>query len=342
MSIVERTLDEIVTAARAGDESAFTTLARKYRRELHVHCYRMLGSFDDAEDLVQETFLKAWARRATFQGRSSFRAWLYRIATNACLDFLARNRHRVLASDTQNAPESDESLQPPHVPWLQPYPDRLLDQVVSDGAGPDAAVVARETIELAFLVALQYLPPKQRAALILCDVLDWSAKETAELLEVSVASVNSALQRARAALQKRRVPYRRPRGNWQPGKQERLLLERYVAATERGDAQAIAVLLRDDVRFAMPPEAATYAGRDAVVNSWVSGGFGSASFGEFRCLITQANRMPAVACYVKKPDDAEYRAFAIDVLQIEDGIITEITAFDLSSSFAAFGLPATL
>ena len=335
MSSIEskpRNSEEIVQAALAGDESAFANLAKQYRRELHVHCYRMLGSFDDAEDLVQETFLKAWAKRETFEGRSSFRAWLYRIATNGCLDYLARNRHRVLVAESPSAAESHESME---VSWLQPYPDRLLDQVASGDAGPDAAIVARETIELAYLVALQYLTPKQRAALILCDVLDWSAKETAELLELSVASVNGALQRARATLQEKRPP-RRP----QSSEQDRVIVDRYVAAAN--DAQAIAQLLREDVRFSMPPETGVYVGRDVVVNSWIEGGFGSPPFDDFRCLVTHANRMPAVACYVRRAGDVAHRPFAIDVLQIEDGVITEITAFDVSSTFEAFGLPATL
>ena len=186
----------LVAAARGGNESAFAALFERHRRELHVHCYRMLGSLEDAEDLVQETFLRAWRKRASFQGRSSFRAWLYRIATNVCLDALARDRRR--------APPSS----PVDVPRLQPDPDHLLDGIAPAEAEPDAAIISKETIELAFLVAIHHLPPRQRAALILRDVLGWSARETASLLEGSVVSVNSALQRARATLREHLPPRR--------------------------------------------------------------------------------------------------------------------------------------
>jgi RNA polymerase sigma-70 factor (ECF subfamily) len=347
MSMVETTrggADEsaIVTAARAGDESAFSALVERYRRELQVHCYRMLGSFDDAEDLVQETFLRAWRKRESFAGRASFRAWLYRIATNACLDFLASDQRRVIPSEAPVA-NAGVALPPPHIPWLQPYPDRLLEQMAPREAEPDAVVVSKETIELAFLVAIQLLPPKQRAVLILRDVLDWSAKETAELLDTSVASVNSALQRARTTLQAHLPPSRLEWApNSDPTEEERALLQRYVDASEQGDPGAIAALLHEDVRFSMPPQPDTWVGRDTVVNGWVEGGFGSASFGDFRCVVTRANMMPAVACYHRKPGASEYRAFALDVLRIEDGQIAEITAFDIVPLLDGLGLPPTL
>jgi RNA polymerase sigma-70 factor (ECF subfamily) len=336
--VEERT---VVTAARAGDESAFGALVEPYRRELQVHCYRMLGSFEDSEDMVQETFLRAWRKRASFEGRSSFRAWLYRIATNACLDFLARNQRRAVARESAADPRA--APPPPHIPWLQPYPDRLLEHMAPRDAEPDAVVVAKETIELAFLVAIQLLPPKQRAVLILRDVLDWSAKEAAELLDTSVAAVNGALQRARATLHEH-LPSRQP--EWAPGldptEAERTLLQRYVDATERGDPDAFVELLREDVRFSMPPEPGTWVGRHTVVNSWVEGGFGAAWFGDFQCVITRANRMPAVACYHRKPGASEYRAFALDVLRIEDGQIAEVTAFSIAPVLEALGLPPTL
>jgi RNA polymerase sigma-70 factor (ECF subfamily) len=302
----------------------------------------MLASLEDAEDAVQETFLRAWRKRETFAGRGPFRAWLYRIATNVCFDFIDRIGDRVARH--QPADDAGEALSPFEIPWLQPFPDRLLEPITSPDDQPDAVVVAKETIALGFLIAIQLLPPKQRAALILCDVLDWSAKDVAELLETTVASVNSALQRARATLQ-RQLPSS-PRREWAPGsnatEEERALLQRYVDASERGDADAIAKLLSDDVRFSMPPESGTWAGRDAVVSGWVEGGFGSPSFGDFRCVVTRANRMPAVACYLRRPGDTEYRAFALDVLQIEDGRITAITTFDVRPMLGAFGLPPTL
>jgi RNA polymerase sigma-70 factor (ECF subfamily) len=333
--------DAVVTAARAGDESAFTAVAEGYRRQLHAHCYRMLGSFHDSEDVVQETLLKAWRNRESFAGRSSFRAWLYRIATNACLDFLAHSRRRVVREVNDSA--DSRSTPPPHIAWLQPYPDRLLEQVAPREAEPDAVLIAKETLELAFLVALQFLPPKQRAVLILRDVLDWSAKEAADLLHVSVASVNGALQRARATLNE----HRRPRNiGWAPGidtdEHVRALVQRYVDATERNDPDAIAEMLREDVRCSMPPHPATWAGRDAVLEAWIEGGFGSESLGQFKCVITRANGMPAVACYLREPGGAEYRPMAVDVLEIEDGVITEITTFPLEPMLEAFGLPAAL
>jgi RNA polymerase sigma-70 factor, ECF subfamily len=330
-----------VAAAKAGDEAAFGALAERYRRELLVHCYRMLGSLDDAEDQVQETFLRAWRRRETYAGRATFRAWLYRIATNTCLDALARHPRTV----PEPAPPTGASVPAApraEIPWLQPFPDQLLEGVAPSEEEPDAVVVAKETIELAFLAAIQHLPPRQRAVLILRDVLGWSAKETAALLESSVQSANSALQRARATL-KEQLPERRI--EWgpdaDPSKQERELVQRYVDATERADTDALPALLREDLRFSMPPDPNWWAGRDAAVAGWVEGGFGDPGFGDFRCLVTSANRQPAVANYRRRPGDSAYHAFALDVLRIEDGLVAEIVTFE-STVFRAFGLPQTL
>jgi len=318
--------EAVVAAAQAGDEAAFARLVERHRRELQVHCYRMLGSFEDSEDLVQETFLRAWRRRETYQGRATFRAWLYRIATNACLDALER-RPRTVQSDTGE------------VPWLQPYPDELLAPAADE---PDAAIVAKETIELAFLTAIQHLPPRPRAVLILRDVLDWPARDAAELLETSVAAVNSALQRARATL-KQQLPEQR--AEWGPNvdasEGERALLNRYVEATERADASGLAELIRDDARFTMPPEPGVWIGADAMVAAWTEGGFGTEDFGDVRCLVTRANLQPAVAAYVRSPGDDQYRPLALDVLRIADGKIADITTFP-PKLFAGFGLPPTL
>jgi RNA polymerase sigma-70 factor, ECF subfamily len=316
------TQEEAIAAAQAGDEAAFSALVEPHRRELQVHCYRMPGSFEESEDQVQETFLRAWRRRETFQGRSAFRAWLYRIATNACLDALAA-RPRATPRD------------PADIPWLEPFPDRLLP---ADDE-PDAVVVARETIELAFLAAIQLLAPKQRAALILRDVLGWPAKDTAALLELSVPSVNSALQRARAALREH-LP---ERDDWdaQGSEDERALVQRYVELSERGDAAGLAAMLREDARFSMPPEPGLWVGRDAIFAAWDEGGFGTEEFGDIRCLVTAANRQPAVANYVRKPGDDVHRGFALDVLRIERGEIADIITFP-PSLYAALGLPLTL
>jgi RNA polymerase sigma-70 factor (TIGR02960 family) len=305
------------------DRDAFASLTERHRRELHVHCYRMLGSFDEAEDLVQETFLRAWRGRQGFDGAAS-RPWLYRIATNACLDAIRRGSRRM--PSTHSFAET---------PWLEPYPDRLLDEVAASDAEPAAVVVAKETIELAFLAAIQLLPPRQRAVLILRDVLDWSATETAALLDVSVAAANSALQRARATLRERP-----PAPSDAPSDDERALLERCVEAHERADVAEMAKLLRDDVRVTMPPYPWCFEGRDAIV-ALLERSFGPNSIGEWRLVATRANRQPAAASYLRAHGDAEFRAFKMDVMRFRDGAIAEITTFG-SAMFEAFGLPPTL
>ena len=311
------------------DETAFSELAERYRPEMRVHCYRMLGSFEDSEDAVQETLLRAWRRRETFEGRSTFRAWLYRIATNACLDALGRRERRLQVATS------------PEVPWLQPFPDHLLEEIPAHEDEPDAAVVAKETIELAFMTAIQHLPPRQRAVLIVRDVLDWTAKDTAGLLDVSVASVNSALQRARAAM-KRLLPERRL--EWGPGvdasKEEQVLLERYLNATQDGDAEAFIEMMREDARFSMPPEPGVWVGRRAIVESW-SPAFDAEEFGQVRAVMTRANMQPAVACYLMPPGESEFRPMALDVISIEEGRVAEIVTF-APAVFPSFGLPEKL
>jgi RNA polymerase sigma-70 factor, ECF subfamily len=320
--------DDAAAGAGAAGRPAFGALVERHRGELQVHCYRMLGSLEDSEDMVQETFLRAWRRRGTFEGRSSLRAWLYRIATNACLDALAARPRR--------APGTGE------VPWLQPYPDDLLDRIAPGGDEPDAAVVERETIELAFMVAIQHLPPRPRAVLILRDVLGWAASDVAAALETSVASVNSALQRARATM-RAHLPERRL--EWAPGRdpseEERALLRRYIDAHERGDGEAVAALLREDARFSMPPEPGLYVGVEAIRAVWTEGGFGTEELGDLRCLPARANRQPAVACYLRRPGEAPFRPMALDVLRIEDGAVAEIVTF-VPGLFPAFDLPEEL
>lgn len=332
---------EAVTAAVGGDEAAFSTLVSRYTRELHVHCYRMLGSFQDAEDVVQETLLRAWSRRSTFEGRGSFRAWLYGIATHACLDALEARGRRPRPVDATATDSAGALLESAEVLWLQPYPDRLLDGALSSD-GPDESVVARETIELAFLVAIQLLPPRQRAVLILRDVLGWPAKDAAALLETSVASANSALQRARATF-KKHLPARR--AEWTPAadptEAERVLLKRYIDATERGDTGALVEMMHEDARFTMPPERGLWVGAKAIADGWVEGGFGRDDFGHMRGLVTKANRQPAVAIYLRRPHEQDYSPTAIDVLQIEDGRISEIITFPFTNP-ATYDLPPRL
>ena len=327
--------DPVVVAAQAGDEAAFAALVEPHRRELQVHCYRMLGSLEDSEDVVQETFLRAWRNRESFQGRSSFRAWLYRIATNACLDALGRRPREVTLQ-----PEAPPLAE---VPWLQPYPDELLEGVASSDDQPEAEVVAKETIELAFIAAIQLLPPKQRAVLISRDVLGWSAAESAALLDLTVAAVNSALQRARATM-KQHLPERRL--DWgrdsDTSKSQRLLLQRYMEATDQGDVAGMTKLLRQDALCSMPPNPQWWVGGEEIVASWVEGGFGDPAFGELRCVPTRANRQPAVAVYHRRPGESVFRPLMLDVLRVEEDGVAEIVAFPLEPLVEPLGLPHTL
>ena len=301
------------------DEAAFASLVEPHRRELHVHCYRMTGSFEEAEDLVQETFLRAWRARERFEGGPLLRAWLYRIATNTCLDALRRKTRRPVAVSSFA-----------EVPWLQPYPDSLLDQIPSSDEGPDAVVAGKETIELTFLALIQALTPLQRAVLILRDVLGWSARETAEILDTTAAAANSALQRARATV--REHPRRRPE---RPATEdERRLLEGFIDTHERGDTDRAIALLREDVRITMPPHPWLFEGLQAVRELMAS----AEATGEWRLVATRANRMPTAASYLRQAGDTEFRAFKLDVLRVEGGRIAELTTFD-SALFEAFGLP---
>jgi RNA polymerase sigma-70 factor (TIGR02960 family) len=320
--------EELVAAAKGGDESAFAALVEPHRRELHVHCYRMLGSFEAAEDQVQETFMRAWRGREGFEGGPLFRAWLYRIATNACLDELRRSERRVPALHSFR-----------DVPWLQPYPDRLLDDVAPREAEPDAVLVARETIELTFIAVIQTLPPRQRAVLILRDVLEWSARDTAALLEMSVPAANSALQRARQAVQELRPAERLERSAEDLTEDERRLLQGFIDTHERGDAAAAAAMVADDIRITMPPHPFLFEGRAAMA-SLLDRAFGPETPGDWLLLPTRANRQPAAASYLRQPGDSEYRAFKLDVLRVEGRVIAEVTTFD-ASLFDAFGLPPT-
>src|SRR2546430_586456 len=272
----QRSQAGLIDAAGSGDQHAFRLLAEPYYRELHVHCYRMLGSVEDAEDLVQETLLRAWKRLDTFETRGSVRAWLYRVATNACLNELDR-RTRRLPPPVYGPPTDSRGTHTPFSPeilHLQPYPDALLDRRREDAVDPEARSVSRENIELAFLAAIQLLPPRQRAVLLLRDVIGWAASEVAELLDTSVAAVNSALQRARAALA-RHSP--RLEASAPPtGETEASILRRYMLAWERADMDALANLLREDAILTMPPAPSWYLGRDSIIEffstfPWVFG-----------------------------------------------------------------------
>jgi RNA polymerase sigma-70 factor (ECF subfamily) len=330
---------DAIAAALGGDETAFGTLVETYRAELRVHCYRMVGSLDESEDLVQETFLRAWRRRETYEGRSSFRAWLYRIATNAALDALERRPPRLLPPQMVPATEAGAPM-PPRVELacVEPYPDRLLPPPDD----PAAAVVAKETLELAFIVAIQFLPARQRAALILRDVLGYPAKEAADLLDLSVAALKSALQRARGTL-KAHLPERRL--DWSapapPSADERALLRRYVDAIENADPDAFSALLREDVRQSMPPYPLWFQGREVFVEGWRPMMVGPGAWGDWRVLSTAANRQPALAAYLRRPGEEAFSGSWISLFAFRDGLVSEITTYD-PKFLPAFGLPGKL
>jgi RNA polymerase sigma-70 factor (ECF subfamily) len=332
-----------VAAARGGDRDAFAALCERYRHQLHVHCYRMLGSVDDADDLVQDTFLKAWQARTSFEGRSLFRTWLYRIATNASLDALARRPKRVMPPDVRPAEQVLNTDFPPplDLPWLQPYPDRLLEIPAPAHDEPSVLIEARETIELAYLAAIQHLPARQRAVLILRDAMSWSARETAELLGISEAAANSLLQRARATM-RTKLPERR--SEWSRASEitdaERELLRRYIAAGEAADATAFTALLADDVRQTMPPLPMWWDGKELVgaVNRYF---LEDRIDGDLRAVPTAANRQPAAAFYIRERGEPDFKLIAVDVLTMRDGLITEIDTFD-PKRCPGFELPEVL
>jgi RNA polymerase sigma-70 factor, ECF subfamily len=302
-----------------------------------VHAYRMLGSLEDAQDAVQDALLRAWRSRETYDGRSTFRAWLYRITTNACLRILERRPRRLVPYEAGPPAElGARPVSPADLPWLQPYPDLLID----GGPEPDDAVVTRETIELAFLAAIQHLPARQRAVLILRDALDWPADDTARVLEMSPAAVNSALQRARATM-KQRLPAARLEWDTAADAEdaERSLLQTYVDAFERHDDRRLVALLREDVRMAMPPHPTWYAGRESVAAFLAGVAFAPGS-APHRFVPTRANRQPAFGVY--RGDGPDARPFAINVVGIESGLIVDIHFFLNPELFPAFGLPDTL
>ena len=317
--------------------------AERYRGELRVHCYRMLGSFDEAEDLVQEVFLRAWRGRDTFEGRSSLRAWLYRIATNACLDALDTRSRRILPHHA--GPPSRPGVAKPagEFSWLQPFPDRLT--VAPAEEGPEAAAVAKETLELAFLAAIQHLPPRQRAVVILHDVLGWPAPQTAAALAGSTASVNSALQRARATLREHLPP---GRADWSPtappSDEDRRLLRRYMTAVERGDLDSVAALLAEDVRTTMPPYPEWFLGRTSVLRALAASWNPRNPYyvGSFRMVEVGANGQLAAAAYIRAPGTGFYAPAGIGIVVVRDGRIAEITSFHEPALFAPFGLPPIL
>ncbi len=322
---------------RSGE--AFARLAEPLRREIKLHCYRMLGSLHEAEDLVQETFLRAWRSFDSFEG-GSFRAWLYRIATNACLNALAsrKSAHRLLPD--QLAPAATglpDGAPATEVAWLEPYPDSNLDGIADDAPNPEARYASREAVRLAFVAAIQQLPPRQRAALMLCDVLGWSAAEAATSLGGSTASTNSALQRARDTLAKN-YPAGRPLEAARPSPAQQTLLDRYLQAWEGHDLDGFVTLLKEDATLVMPPWRQWYAGR-TTIRAFFDAAWRTC--GGLRLATTAANGEPAFAVY-ERGADGVWAAHSIHVLTLRDGAIAALTMFTPPTGpalFDAFGLP---
>jgi RNA polymerase sigma-70 factor (ECF subfamily) len=325
---------------------AFEQAAEPFRRELKLHCYRMVGSVNEADDLVQETYLRAWRSFESFDGRGSFRAWLYRIATNVCLDTLASRRKARRVLPDQQGPADvvvrmPEGAPPAEVAWLEPYPDSNLDQILDEAPNPEARYASREAVRLAFVAAIQKLPPRQRATLLLRDVLGWSATEASGLVGGSTASVNSALQRARETLTKC-YPNGRPAGAPQPNPAQQELLGRYLRAWEDHDLDGFVALLKEDATLTMPPWRQWYAGRYAIRDFFA---LAWNTVGGLRLAPTAANGQPAFAVYARASADSQWAAHALQVLELDHDSISALTVFvgPLGPRlFPAFGLPLAL
>jgi RNA polymerase sigma-70 factor (TIGR02960 family) len=328
----------VLSRARGGDEEAFRELTEPHRRELQLHCYRILGSVQDAEDMVQETLLAAWRSLAAFEGRASVRAWLYRIATNRSLNALrARSRRPREVEAMGDSPEPTRRTEPV---WLEPYPDVLLEAIPDRSAGPAARYEARESIELAFIVALQHLPPRQRAALVLGDVLGFRTAEVAEMLDTGEASVKGALQRARATLRARRPAADRERAPGADSAAERRLVGHFADAVQRGDVDGMVALLTGDALLTMPPQPVEYKGHAAI-----------AAFLRHRdelrgipvrVVPTRANTQPAFGCYLPDAHAAIARPYGLVVLTLAGDAIAAVTWFADTAVFRHFGLPRTV
>ena len=357
---------ELLAAARGGDQDAFGRLVQPFRGELHAHCYRMLGSVYDAEDALQEAMLRAWRGLRRFEGRSTFRSWLYTVATNTCLNHIARRPKRVLPIDY--GPPTDPHAGPgePLVEsvWVEPYPDEQLG-LEGGPIGPEASYELRESVELAFVVALQHLPATQRAVLILREVLGFSAAEVAEALDTTVASVNSALQRARKAVEER-VPERSQQATLRSLGDEELerIVTEYIDAWERGDVETVVSMLAEDATFAMPPLASWFSGREGIATFLA--GWPLSGAWRWRTVRSRANGQPAIAFYAWDEEEQAYLPFALNVLTLRGREISDVVAFvarstaptereayhrwveqpadtaRLSGTFGRFGLPARL
>jgi RNA polymerase sigma-70 factor (TIGR02960 family) len=330
---------ELVGRARQGDGDAFAMLVDPHRRELHVHCYRILGSAADAEDVLQDTMLAAWQGIGDFEERASIRTWLYRIATNCSLNALRSASRRPVTESSLVWTNPPEPARVSEVPWLEPYPDALLDQIADTEPGPEARYERSEAISLAFISALQLLPPRQRAALVLRDVLGFHATEAAQILETTTASVTGALQRARATLQHNQPPT----GDHEPppppnSPAETALVGRLADAFANGDIDGIVSLMTEDVWLSMPPVPFEYQGRDVAAHA-LSIVFGAGR--AHRLVPTRANGQPAFGVYVRDPHGGVFHANGLMVVTLAGELVSAFSRFD-NSTLARFGLPRTL
>jgi RNA polymerase sigma-70 factor (ECF subfamily) len=330
--------EEILSRARAGDQDAFGELVEPHRRELQVHCYRILGSVPDAEDMVQETLLAAWRGLEGFEGRASVRAWLYRIATNRCLNALRDSGRRPPPARPSGRPEPTRWGEPV---WLEPYPDVLLEGIADAAPGPEARYESRETIELAFITALQHLPPRQRAVLVLRDVLGFRTAEAADMLDGTEDSVKGALKRARATLEERLPATGRPRPPAPRSPQERALVRRFTDAFQAGDIDGLVALLTDDAWLTMPPVPLEYQGPPAIA-SFLRHWAAARGARRFRLVPTRANTQPAFGLYLSDEHATVARAAGLIVLTLYGDRIAAVTFFPDTSVLPRFGLPRTL
>jgi RNA polymerase sigma-70 factor (TIGR02960 family) len=328
--------DVVLTRARAGDSAAFHELTGPYLSELRLHCYRILGSVQDAEDLLQETLLAAWRGLGEYAGRASLRTWLYRIATNRCLNALRDDARRPRSLPAPPFEPSEPTRRGEPL-WLEPYPDALLDGLPDTAAGPEARYEAKETIALTFVTALQRLPPRQRSVLVLRDVLGYRATEVAGMLETTETSVNSALQRARAAM-----PARQPATAGLPrSAAEQRLAERFAAAYAADDIDGVVALLSDDAWFTMPPVMLEYQGR-AAIGAFLSQSVQWRAGRRMRLIPTRANGQPAFGCYLPDEHAPVWHAHGIIVLTVDGDKLSAITRFVDNSVLPSFGLPRSL
>jgi len=328
---------DLLAQAQAGDADAFGQLVDPYRRELQVHCYRLLGSLADAEDALQETLLSAWQGLAGFEGRASIRTWLYRVATSRCLDALRSARRRPPVSPPPPGIDPPEPTRLGELFWLEPYPDDLLEGVADRSPGPEARYESLESISLAFITALQLLPPRQRAAIILRDVLGFHASEAARILDTSQESVTSALKRGRASLERHQRSSGQSQGVPLPGSAaERQLVERFARAFETADVDGVVAMLAEDAWLTMPPVPLEYCGREQAARFLTATAFRPGWTA--RLIPARANGQPAFGFYARGPEHG-YRAVGLMVLTLSGGQISAMTRFE-SRLLPRFGLPA--